>query len=193
MTSLGLDYVLFDSYFDLFAQSKTSSAVFRWEGLQHYQVDYDEPSWRAFRDGTARPNRSVATDPWLARIAATTLAGKRWERIRYVTEPLTEYTRWELLAYGESGPAGEQISIITDLPEQVALLPDFWAFDGQDEVDRFAIVMHYSYSGEPVEFELRQDPGELTALYHAADQLREYAIGLNDYLARRRAEVPGVS
>lgn len=193
MTSLGLDYAAFDAVFDDFANSPTSTAVFRWEGLQHYDVDYDEPSWRAFREGTARPDRSIRTDPWLARIARTTLGGKRWERIRYVVEPLTEYTRWELLAYGESAPAGEQIGIVTHLPEPVALLPDFWVFDGTEPSDQRAVVMHYSYSGEPVEFELREDPVELGALYTAADVLRGTAEPLNAYLARRRAEVPGVA
>lgn len=193
MTSLGLDYAAFDAVFDDFAESPTATAVFRWEGLQHYDVDYDEPSWRAFREGTTRPDRSIRTDPWLARIARTTLAGKRWERIRYIVEPPTDYTRWELLAYGESAPVGEEIGIILDLPASSYHLPDFWVFDGDDRADRRAVIMHYGYGGEPIEFELRDDPEQVSALYTAADQLRALAEPLNAYLARRRAEVPGVA
>lgn len=181
-----LNHRQFDGIFERFASAPTSTSVFRWEGLQHYAVDYDEPSWKAFREGTPRPDRSIRTDDWLARIARSTLAGKDWSRVRHVVEPVSDYVRWELTAYSESAPVGEQIGIIRRLPDSVVSLPDFWLFDGETDDDRHAIVMHYSAAGEPVDFDYRDDRADLGEFHTFADQLRRLAEPLNVYLARGR-------
>lgn len=181
----------FDALFDRFAGSPTATRVFRWEGLQHYEVDYDEPSWRAFREGTTRPDRSIRTDPWLARIARSTLAGKMWERVRGVAEPLSEYTRWELIAYGESAAAGEKILITDD--EDAKGTTDFWLFDGSSPGDRYAVMMFYDEHGVPLAFGYRDDPAELAAMREFAEAVTEVAEPLNAYLARHRAAVSGVA
>ncbi len=183
-----LDLAGFNAVFDRWADSETSTSVFRWEGLQHYHVDYDEPSWRAHQDGTPWPDRSVRTDPWLARMSRTTLAGKRWERIRYVREPWTPYTEWELRAFGESAPCGELIWITTDTD---VIRPDFWLFDGA-RADRCAVVMHYGPGGELVDIDYWEQARALDQLAAVAAALREGpTVRLNAYLARQR--VSGVA
>lgn len=188
MNTLTIDE--FFGVFDRFAASPTSTTVFRWEGLQEYDVDYDDPSYAAWRQGTERPERSVRTDPWLARIAASTLAGKRWTRVRYVTEPLTEYTAWELVAHGEAQAVGERI-LITLVPIASALT-DFWLFGGAPP-DRCAVLMHYDNQGAPTAFEYTDDPDLFRSLASTAARLEASAMPLNAYLARARAGVTGAA
>lgn len=179
-----LTYAEFGDVFERFAQSGTATSVFRWECLQDYKVDFEDSAFRAFREGTPRPERSVRTWPWLARVAATTLAGKAWTRVRYVVEPLSEYTEFEFVAYVESQTAGERI-LITDRLD--ASLPDFWLFDGTEQADRRAVLMHYDAEGAPVRFEYRDDAVSLGELADAQRAITEHAAPLNTYLARRRA------
>lgn len=178
MTS-GLTPAEFDECFQRFADSPTSTSVFRWEAHQHYAIPADEPSLVAFRESTPRPERSVRTSPWLARIAASTIAGKSWTRVRGIIEPLSEYVQWELLAYIESQAAGEQIRVRCDChgPE------DFWVFDGDDPEDRYAVVMHYDATGSPIEFEFVCDQTRMRNLLVAAGGLFSEATPLNAYLA----------
>ena len=179
----GLTGPEFDACFQRFADSPTSTTVFRWEGLQHYAIAADEPSLVAFREGTPRPERSVRTSPWLARIAASTIAGKRWTRVRWVSEPLIEYVEWEMYAYVESQAVGEEITFV---PEREYDLPDFWVFDGTGPDDRRAILMHYDGYGVPGEFEYVDDEHRVADLLTAARELYQDATPLNVYLALRR-------
>ena len=180
----------FLAVFDRFADSPTSTTVFRWEGHQNYDVAYDDPSLQAWREGTARPERSVRTDTWLARIAASTLVGKQWTRVRYVIEPPSEYTAWELVAHAEAQAAGERILIALN---STCSLPDFWIFDGTDDSDRYAVVMHYDTAGAVLSLEYRQAATKLTELREAASHLPSTAVPLNAYLAHHRPQVSGAA
>ena len=102
-----------------------TATAFRLETLQDYTGE--EGRLEAFRLGQPLPVRSVRTSPWLARIAVTTVAGKRWQRVRVVEEPLTEYTRYEMASYVESQAAGEEIRILRNPP--TPMRGDFWLFD----------------------------------------------------------------
>ena len=173
----------FDAVFAAFAASPTSTSVFRWEALQRYEVASDEPSLVAFREGTPRPERSVRTSPWLARIATSTLAGKDWRRVRHVVEPLSEYLRWELLAYVESQSAGEQITVHTS--PDIPAAPDFWLFDGAPS-DQCAVLMHYDADGAPHRYELLEhDAPQYAELAEVRDQVSAAAVPLNRFLAAR--------
>lgn len=174
----GLTPAEFDQLFQQFADSPTSTTVFRWEARQHYAIPRDEPSLVAFREGTPRPERSVRTSPWLARIAASTVAGKEWARVRRPAD--NEYFRWELLAYVESQAAGERI-LLADAPAYQ--LPDFWLFLGTAPTDRYAIVMHYDDAGVPVEFEYVDHPDTIAEYERIAGELLALGQRLNDFLA----------
>ena len=181
--SVGLTSDEFDEVFQQFVDSPTSTGVFRWEALQQYAVATDEPSLVAFRDGTPRPERSVRTSPWLARIAASSIAGKDWSRVRRVVEPVSEYIEWELLAYIESQTAGERIAV--QLGSDPVPYPDFWLFDGAD-TDRRAILMHYRPDGVPEHFTLiNHDDPLISELQETRDRLAADAVLLNQYLAAR--------
>jgi len=92
-----LNFDEFDAWFDRFERS-----TFRLETLQRYAVSEEDERLRAFREGTPRPERSVRTSPWLRRIAVTTVAGKRWQRVHIVEHPFSEYLCYEIEGYVES-------------------------------------------------------------------------------------------
>ncbi|MBA3906733.1 MAG: hypothetical protein H0X35_08650 [Pseudonocardiales bacterium] len=159
-----------------------SHSVFRLETLQTYAVPADDASLTAFRTGTPRPERSVSTSPWLRRVAATTIAGVAWSRVRVVEHPLTEYTRWELLAYVESQAVGEQVHMVarSDVGD---LGPDFWLLDAGTPMAR-AVLMHYTPDGELVNRELVTDVDTVADLAARRDvALTAEAISLNAFLA----------
>lgn len=171
----------FDAHFDRFTRS-----VFRLETRQDYTAPGEAPAVEAFRQGRPRPERSVRTSPWLARIAVTTVAGKRWQRVRVVEEPLTDYTRYELAAYVESQAAGEEIRIVrrTAAPALTTLRRDFWLFDAATP-GQFALLMNYGPAGAFDGATLVTDPEMLLEFRAERDLALKWSAPLNEYLAQR--------
>lgn len=167
----------FDALFD-----SVRLSVFRLEGLPAYAGEEDD-RLHAFYSGRPLPERSVRTEPWLARIALTTITeGKTWLRVRVVDEPLTDFQRYQMEPYKESQAAGEQIRVVT----RSALGdtgPDFWLLDAGDVRAR-GVVMHYSGDYRWLGADLVTDPAALAEL----DRRRTAAIvrsePLNEFLAR---------
>jgi hypothetical protein len=170
--------------FDLFERTAE-----RLEVLPAYAAGgAEEERLRAFRLGLPRPERSVRTSPWLARIARTTAAGKSWRRIRVLGWPLTEYQRYQLTGYQESAAAGDVIRIAdrSAHPELAALHRDFWLFDA-DGPQPFAALMTYDDAGRYVGSEITA-AAETVERCKAAQQLAErYSIPLDAFLARLRS------
>lgn len=156
--------------------------AFRIETRQEYAVHAEDPSLAAFRNGTARPERSVRTSPWLARIAGDVIAGKDWGRVRLVEWPLTEYTRWELGSFIESQAAGERILLAP--ADQVDYAgPDVWLFD-LDTDHACAVETIYTDDGAVQDRILVTDPDRLADLRRARDQAVAVSQPLNEFLAR---------
>jgi hypothetical protein len=142
----------FDALFDTF-----HTTAVRLETLPAYQVaDYEGDRLAAFLAGRPLPLRTIVTDPWLARIARTTMEGKRWSRVRVLDEPPTDYQRFELAVYPESQAVGETIHV---LPRYAMKMdgPDFWLFDGDTPSAR-AVLMDYGPAGEWLGAQLVDDP-----------------------------------
>lgn len=165
----------FDALFDSFERT-----AFRWEGLPAYDVGGAEAvRIEAMRTGRPVPERSVRTDPWLARIAVTTVAGKDWRRVRVVDDPLTEYERFELNAYVEAQVAGDQNFIVTrgTIPEG----PDFWLFDSGTAQAR-GVLMRYDEAGHWLGAELTTDLTLLDELDRRREEAESAAVPLNVFL-----------
>jgi hypothetical protein len=173
----------FDACFDQFTAS-----AFRLETLAHYGTLEADPRFTAFRERAALPDRSVRTSPWLRRMATTTAAGKRWSRVHVMGNPLSEYERFELVAYVESAAAGEQIGISdrTDHPQLVGLGRDFWLFDAGTS-EAFAALLRYDDDGVYLDAEVTRDAGVIRACEADRDLALRYSVPLNEYLAARAA------
>ncbi|MGH3320568.1 MAG: DUF6879 family protein [Streptosporangiaceae bacterium] len=172
----------FDACFD-----RLQSDVFRLETLQHYAVSEEDQRFRAFREGTPRPERSVRTSPWLARIAVTTTQGKHWRRVHVVDHPLSEYLRYELVGYVESSAAGEEI-LIADRTAHAGLAElavDFWLFDAST-AHAYAVLMRYDRDGHPVAFDYAEDSDTLDRCRFERDLTVAHAVPLNAYLTSQR-------
>lgn len=169
----------FDALFDSFTTS-----VVRLEQLPAYSVGGAEAERiAAWRRGEPRPERSVRTSPWLARIATSTVIdGKCWSRIRVVDDPLTEYQRYQLESYRESQAIGEEVRVIARDVAPENRLPDFWLFDaGTDHTH--AVWMRYGNDGRLVARLLITDPDVLHVLPQVVSGMREIAVPLNEFLA----------
>lgn len=70
---------------------------------------------------------------WLRNVRAATDAGKRIERVRIVTLPATEYTRFGIWAAYDTTGAGEDIRYMARDVAQTLDLPnhDYWLFDSR--------------------------------------------------------------
>jgi hypothetical protein len=171
--------------FDLFEHS-----AFRLETLPQYSVAGEEERIRAFRLGLPRPERSVRTSPWLARIADTTAAGKSWRRIRVLGRPLTEYQRYQMTGYRESELAGDVIRIadMSANPELAGLTEDFWLFDAAGP-EPFAAIMSYDESGNYLGAEVTTDSAVIETCYSREQLAERLSISLAVYLAEHENEV----
>lgn len=167
-----LDPAEFSAVFDA-----ATTSVFRLEGHQTYAVAADDRDLAAFRAGAPRPERSVRTSPWLARIAAQTIAGVSWSRLRVVTYPLTEYTRFELIAYTESQSVGEQIRLTEATPS----CEDYWLVDA-GRPGAVGVVMRYDQHGALLGRELVTDPDTLAHLEAVRAGLWDTGSRLNVWL-----------
>lgn len=171
----------FDAHFSRFTRT-----VFRLETLQNYVAPGEAEKIEAFRLGLPRPERSVRTSPWLARIAVTTVEGKRWQRVRVVEEPLTEYTRYEMAGYVESQAAGEEIRVVrrTAAPAIPSLTRDFWLFDAGTP-QAYALLMDYGPMGRFDGASLITDVPTLLEFTAERDLALRWSVPLNEYLAQQ--------
>lgn len=170
----------FAACFDNFHQS-----AFRLETLQQYAIAEEDERMRAFREGLPRPERSVRTSEWLRRVAVTTAAGKSWSRVHLISEPLSEYLRYQLIGYVESAAAGEEIRLAWDTPD-LPDVGDFWLFDADTE-DASAVFIRYDEDGAVLGFEGATDPAAIAHLREVRDLVWSRSWSLAEQLAKRTA------
>jgi hypothetical protein len=167
----------------LFARFKHTA--YRLETLQQYGVGYEDESFRAFLAGkplTADPAR----DEWAAMVRAAVAAGKTFQRVHLVHEPLTDYLRYELeWWYGPNADAGDDVRILPahliPAEEQAVLgvLGDYWLFDSSD-----LWIMEYDQSGQFQRAAGVSDAGLIVARAYWRDAALHYAIPYADYMSR---------
>ncbi|MGH3826932.1 MAG: DUF6879 family protein [Pseudonocardiaceae bacterium] len=92
---------------------------------------------------------------WTSTVREAVARGVEFRRLRIVSEPLSDYTRWEHAMTAANVAAGEQVrwlprSQCVDL----AVVPvDFWVFDSDS-----VLFGHFSGDGDSTGHELRTDP-----------------------------------
>lgn len=134
-------------------------SAFRLETLQTYEVASDGSDYRRYLDGepTWTPERK---QPWLDHLAAERARGLRRSRVRVVTHPVTDYTRYECeWGYVPNVAAGEDVRILDDLDDvdlrHVTRLGDFWL------VDNAVVTMRYADDGRFIGAERESHPGAI--------------------------------
>jgi hypothetical protein len=117
------------------------STAFRFECLPAYAVTEDEEA-QAFRLWLAGEQLPQKEREWPKLCASVVAAQKSMQRVRLVTQPLSDYLRFEMeWGYPANVAAGEDIHILDHEPAGL-LKVDFWLFD-----DTTAVVLEYDDDG----------------------------------------------
>jgi hypothetical protein len=114
----------FDDIFRTFERS-----AFHLEVEDAYHTPDESEPFRKFLSG--RPDDFVWHRPWLDLIRATTASGRRVERVRVVSVPHVDYTRWGLTVAPLNIAAGEDIRWLprTRVEPGELTADDFWLID----------------------------------------------------------------
>lgn len=164
----------FARLFDVFAHS-----AFRLEVRDRYNVPGEQADLeRWLRTGEPNPDEEEQRAPWLHRMRTARAAGKRIERVRVVSEPLSDYIRFELAGTVYNARAGEDIRYLPRHHPVVRELPghDYWLFDSS----RLGLL-HFSVEDEFLGLEWRNDAGKIVEHCRARDAAWHYAIPYEDY------------
>ncbi|WP_372451067.1 DUF6879 family protein [Streptomonospora nanhaiensis] len=158
--------------------------VFRLETLQHYAAEYEGEAFQRFvaseRDGAPPP---LSDTDWGAKVRAATARGRRFNRVHVVTEPLSDYVRFECSwGYRRNSAAGEDIRILPvkqgDWPEGIPAL-DYWLFDSHK-----LLLMNYADDGSLISTELVDDPDTIVRANVWRDRAMHLSIPFIDYAAQ---------
>jgi hypothetical protein len=141
--------------------------------------DLHDPWYLAWLTGDQEEfQRRLAPRPWLDLIAEVTGRGVEVRRVRVVSEPVTDYIRFEHATTASNVAAGEKIRW---LPRPLAtglLLPanDFWVFDG-----RQAQFNYFSGTGAFLDTRLAPDPALARQCAEAFEEAWERAVPHQEY------------
>jgi hypothetical protein len=168
----------FDQHFECAAVD-----IFRLETLQSYGNSGEDPALAAFESG--EPHLiTPAKREWTELVRDRTAAGCTMHRVHVVTEPISEYLRFELTwGYQPNVEAGERIGIVavppgqpwpTELPERT----DFWLFDHS-----VLYAMRYDQNNAWRSTERVTDPAAIKVARRWRDAALRLAVPWRDYIA----------
>src|SRR6266487_5123314 len=137
-----------------------------------------DPWFQAWLAGDRGEFERRMNRPWLDLIREVTGRGVQVRRARVISEPVTDYIRFEHATAGSNVASGEQVRW---LPRHLAtglLLPtnDYWVFDG-----RRAQFNYFSGPGEFLSTRLCDDPAISAHCAAAFDAVWERAVPHEEY------------
>lgn len=118
-------------------------------------------------------------EDWLSVVRRATAEGRLFSRVRVVSFPLTDYTRFGMWVAGYTREAGDDIRYLAR--DQAAELPDYdyWLFDS-----RTLVKMHFTDDDQFTGAEVIDDPAEIVRHNHWRDLARHRAIDLGEFVAQ---------
>ncbi|MBF6175249.1 DUF6879 family protein [Nocardia blacklockiae] len=133
---------------------------------------------RQFLDG--EPEDTTWQQNWLDLVQEITAAGKLLQRVRVVTEPHTDYTRWALSVSPRNIAAGEEIGWLPrySMPTSYLASDDCWLFD--DHLCAFSV---FTRNGEGAGFSVTTDPVIATHLRTVRDRAWPAAVAHAEYVS----------
>ncbi|MER6395725.1 DUF6879 family protein [Kitasatospora sp. NPDC001603] len=143
----------------------------------------DDPALHAWRAGhrLAPADQASWWRPWLDVIAEAVGRGVEIRRARIVSEPVSEYIRYEYDVTFPNIAAGEQVRWLPRRRASDIALPgnDFWLFDG--ELVRWG---HFSGDGDSLGGELTEDPAAARLCAESFETVWERATPHEKYSIR---------
>jgi Family of unknown function (DUF6879) len=118
-------------------------------------------------------------ESWSSMVRQATAEGRRFSRVRVVSFPLTDYTRFAMWVAGYTREAGDDIRYITR--EQAAELPeyDYWLFDS-----RKLLKMHFTYNDQFMGAEVIEDDAAIVQHNYWRDAAQHHAIDRDEFVAK---------
>ncbi|OMI33627.1 DUF6879 family protein [Streptomyces sparsogenes] len=124
--------------------------AFRLETLNDYSKSGSVDAYHAYLAGEPQPEDYNAG--WVEELRSHTENGKRVYRVHILSRPLTDYLCFELgWGYRKNMTGGEEFFIldVTDKPNPLTGVPDFWCFDSES-----VAVMNYDGAGKYLSSEI---------------------------------------
>ncbi|MFE0189082.1 DUF6879 family protein [Streptomyces sp. NPDC058989] len=124
--------------------------AWRLETLPQYLVTQEAEDFAAFREG--QPMTLYTASSYTQRVSRQRAEGKSNGRVHIVSQPLSDYLRFEFTRYYEAHVrAGDDIRIldVTNRHNPLDGVQDFWMFD-QSEV----VLMNYEEDGRQINREV---------------------------------------
>ncbi|MFC4056185.1 DUF6879 family protein [Actinomadura syzygii] len=163
---------------DQFGQLFTSfeHTAFRLEVRDRYDEAYENESLRRFVAG--EPDDLPWMQDWLTMIRGATTEGRRFSRVRVVSMPLTDYSRFGLWCAQFTNGAGEDIRYLERDPAGALKLPnhDYWLFDS-----RRLVRMHIDDADRFLGGEVIEDPAEIVNHNYWRDAAWHHAVRRDDF------------
>ena len=153
--------------------------VFRLETLDWYDAPNEHEPYSRFLAG--QPVDPAWREPWKRLVRGVRASGRTMERVHIVSEPVSDYIRFELLdVYPANVEAGEDVRILGRGTRALRSLDfyDFWLFD-----DDLTATLFYQDDGSVEHVELTDRPPLISRLCEARDKALELAVPLARYVA----------
>ncbi|MFC7219207.1 DUF6879 family protein [Streptomyces polyrhachis] len=168
--------------FDELLRSARHTAV-HLEMRDAYAVDSEKDAFAAWRSGFRHDpaDRASWWRPWLDLIAETVARGVVVRRARIVSEPVTDYIRYEHSGTFTNLAAGELVRWLPRRRASDLCLPgnDFWLID-----DRLIRWNHFTGDGASAGGEMSEDPAAVKLCASAFEAVWERAVPHEDYQIR---------
>jgi hypothetical protein len=164
-----------------FIREHFTETAFRLETLQQYEVASDGNDFGRYLRGEDAPTPE-RKGKWLQRLRDERDQGLYRHRVRIVTAPITDYTRFECeWGYAPNAEAGEDIRILDlsehEMPAVRYADEDFWLLD-----NKHAVSMHYGMAGEFLG--ASREPAGIQELRNVRDVLWASAEPFSQWWAR---------
>lgn len=152
------------------------------EVRERYNAPRETESFRTFLDG--EPDNLVWAEAWFSMIREATAAGRRFSRVRVVSVPLSDYSRFGLWASQFTNAAGEDIRYLTRNVTQDVMLPthDYWLFDS-----RKLVKMHFGEDDLFLGAEIIEEPAVIVEHNYWRDAAWHRAVERNIFATEQSA------
>ncbi len=156
--------------------------VFRLETLDYYDAPNEHEPYARFLAG--EPADLAWREPWKRLVRDVRASGRIMQRVHVVTEPVSDYVRFELLhVYPANVEAGEDVRILSRaiaerLSLDLAIPGDFWQFDTTATAQ-----LIYDDSGAVSRVEFERSPRLVRFHSHIRTELMFYSVPLAQYVA----------
>lgn len=146
------------------------------EARDTYDAPYENESLRKFL--ADEPDDLPWMQSWLDMIREATAKGRRFARVRIVTVPLTDYSRFGVWCAQFTNGAGEDIRYLPRDRADAAGLPahDYWLFDS-----RKLVRMHFDDNNAFLGGEVVEDAAEVVMHNYWRDAAWHHATRRDDF------------